>query len=59
MSSGHTFAMTHSSRNISSNHRVYEDLSGVSYLRFLQAIKEEDYELILQKIIVCLLLLFQ
>lgn len=52
MNSGHQFAMAHSSRNISAIHKANEELSGVSYLKFLQSIKDDDFDSILQKIIV-------
>ena len=59
MSSGHSFAMSYAARNLSELNRTSEELSGVSYLKFLQSIKDEDYPTILGKIIVrlfCLLL---
>ena len=49
MNSGHQFAMAHSSRNISAIHKANEELSGVSYLKFLQSIKDDDFDSILQK----------
>jgi len=50
MSSGHSFAMSYASRNLCDDNRACEELSGVSYLKFLQSLKEDDFETILQRV---------
>jgi presequence protease len=50
MSSGHSYAMTHSARHISDQHAAIEQLSGVAHLQFLQGIKESDYPELLERL---------